>query len=160
MVNKKFELAVLIVVIVAITFLSGLILGFNRASERVQITEMRLNDNMMPMHTHEKREMLMPYPTLNVEIIPDTKMGWNIYLKTTNFKFAPESVNAEHEAGEGHAHLYVNGERLTRLYAPWYYLKELPPGENVVTVSLSGNDHSDLYVLGEAVAVTKVIVVE
>jgi len=160
MVNKKLEFGALSLIVVVVAFLSGLILGFNQASKTSQVPEMRPAGNTMPLHTHEKREVTLPYPTLDVEIVPDTKMGWNIYLETTNFKFAPENVNTEYKTGEGHAHLYVNGERLTRLYAPWYYLKELPSGENVVTISLSGNDHSDLYVLGEAVAVTETIVVE
>ena len=53
--------------------------------------------------------------------------AFDAYVKTKRFEWAPEHVNRDHVRGEGHAHLYVDGEKLTRLYGAWYYLKSLTP---------------------------------
>ena len=44
-------------------------------------------------HKHKMVEANAPYPTLDVELIKDTKDGYNLIIQTTNFKFAPENVN-------------------------------------------------------------------
>ncbi|WP_369682774.1 hypothetical protein [Roseovarius sp. M141] len=50
--------------------------------------------------------------------------------------------------GEGHAHVYVNGEKLGRLYGAWMHLPRLPPGEVIVLVTLNSNTHGPLAVDG------------
>lgn len=91
-------------------------------------------------------------PELDVLVVKDNTSGWNLMLETTNFRFAPEAVNGDHVPGEGHAHIYLNGAKLTRLYGHHYYLSDLPPGEHVIGVTLNANDHSDLFVDGVPVA--------
>jgi len=156
--NKK-EYIVLSVIIVLIAFVGGLVVGHNTVATP-RDKGLMSHSGMVAPHAHDRRDVDEPYPTLEVFITPDTKMGWNIELVTTNFRFAPERVNTDFVPGEGHAHIYVNGVRLTRLYGPWYYLKELPAGENLITVSLSGNDHSELYAAGEKVEVSQLIQVD
>ncbi len=153
------ELIIILVSVVTIVFLSGIILGYNNAQKQIVNQQMH-TAQITPMHMHEKRMVSEPYPTLSFEVIPDVKMGWNVHIETTNFVFAPQNVNTDYVEGEGHAHLYVNGVRLTRLYGNWYYLKELLPGENEITVSLSGNDHSELYAGEDPIRVTKTLIVE
>jgi hypothetical protein len=58
-----------------------------------------------------------PIPTVVVEIFPDPVAGWNLWVQTENWEFAPERVNETSVTTEGHAHLYVNGEKITRLYS-------------------------------------------
>jgi hypothetical protein len=96
-------------------------------------------------HQHGKMEVPQgtAVPTVDVVMHKDAKKGWNVQAKVTNFKFAPEKVNAAAEAGEGHAHLFVNGKKITRLYSSWYYLENLEPGENRVKVTLNANNHAD-----------------
>lgn len=67
--------------------------------------------------------------------------GWNLTLETQNFRFTPEKVNIPNVANEGHAHVYVNGEKLTRLYAKHYHLSNFPVGEHDISVTLNANDH-------------------
>lgn len=52
---------------------------------------------------------------------------------------------------EGHAHIYLNGEKLTRVYSEWYYIPSLPPGEHTLTVGLNANGHEALMCNGEPI---------
>jgi hypothetical protein len=85
----------------------------------------------------------------------DAKKGYNLYVTTKAFTWAPKHVNQKHKRGEGHAHLYVDGEKVTRLYGPAFYLGELSPGAHAVRVTLNGNDHGD-YVQGSEVVESEV----
>ena len=49
-------------------------------------------------------------------------------------------------AGEGHAHVYVNGAKIARHYGPWMHIAAMPKGKNTVMVSLNSNDHRTLAV--------------
>jgi hypothetical protein len=77
-------------------------------------------------------------------VSPDPVGGWNLQIQTQHWAFAPERVNQSSLTTEGHAHLYLNGEKLTRLYSNWYYLPSLPPGEHTLTVGLNANGHEAL----------------
>jgi len=100
-----------------------------------------------------------PVPEVTVEIFPDPVSGWNLQIQTANWAFAPESVNATSTTTEGHAHLYVNGEKVTRIYSEWYHIPDLPPGEHVLTVGLNANGHEALMHNGEPIeASVKVMV--
>lgn len=80
-------------------------------------------------------------PSIAVELAPDPVGGWTLHVITERFTFAPEHANTAHVFGEGHAHLYVDGEKLARLYGPWFHIPTLPPGEHELTVTLNANDH-------------------
>ena len=96
-------------------------------------------------------------PTLDFAITEDQAGGWNLQIITTNFRFAPEHVNQPHHEGEGHVHLYVNGEKIARVYGPWFHIGSLPSGLTEVTVILNSNDHQGLAVGGKPLSVTKEI---
>jgi uncharacterized Zn-binding protein involved in type VI secretion len=105
----------------------------------------------MTDHGHDHGKMIVlpagdNAPTIKIALHPDAVAGWNLEIITDNFTFTPENVNQAPVAGEGHAHVYVNGEKLARLYAPWVHIGTLPKGETTVTVSLNANDHSPLSV--------------
>ncbi len=104
-------------------------------------------------HTHNHNQFVeiqndTNAPTLEVIMHPDDVSGWNLEIVTTNFTFAPKSVNLEHIAGEGHAHVYVNDKRIARLYSPWMHIGTLPAGDTVISVSLNANDHRPISVDG------------
>ncbi|MEM6436855.1 MAG: hypothetical protein AAF773_23835 [Cyanobacteria bacterium P01_D01_bin.115] len=83
-------------------------------------------------------------PEVVIDVFADSVAGWNVAVAIANWSFAPEQVNINNLTTEGHAHLYLNGEKLTRLYSEWYYIPELPPGEHVLTVGLNTNTHEAL----------------
>ncbi len=85
-----------------------------------------------------------PIPSVELRVHTDEMRGWNLELLIANFSFAPEQVNQNSISSEGHAHLYVNGEKITRLYSHWYYLDSLPPGLHEITVELNANGHEVL----------------
>lgn len=91
-------------------------------------------------------------PSVDIEVVKDVQSGWNVHLDVKNFKFTPRNVNLAHVPNEGHAHLYVDGVKLTRLYASSYHLAALPQGEHVVSVSLNANDHSELVLQGTPIS--------
>ncbi|QIE55078.1 hypothetical protein G5B40_06180 [Pikeienuella piscinae] len=90
-------------------------------------------------------------PTVALELARDPVSGWNLHLVTGNFRFAPEKAGAAPVAGEGHAHLYVNGRKVSRLYGSWTHIAELPPRAEL-RVTLNANDHRPLAVAGAPVA--------
>jgi len=98
-------------------------------------------------------------PTVAMTVTPDTVSGYNISLHTTNFRFAPEQAGAADAPGEGHAHLYVNGAKVARLYGPWTHLPSLPDGRVHLEVTLNANDHRTLSVGGLPIHATKTMVV-
>lgn len=103
---------------------------------------------MMPGTEHGHKKVEIPagqaVPSVDLTVHPDAIKGVNLEVKLTNFRFAPEKVNQESKLTEGHAHLYVDGKKLTRLYSSWYYLADLEPGQHKITVSLNTNNHEDL----------------
>mgnify|MGYP005989764539 FL=1 len=100
-------------------------------------------------HKHNMVEANAPYPTLDVELIKDTKDGYNLIIQTTNFKFAPENVNQANNGNEGHAHIYINDVKY-RQYSPYFHLSNnlLEKGENEIKVTLNANDHGHLMANG------------
>ncbi|MDA7427109.1 hypothetical protein PGB28_01460 [Primorskyibacter aestuariivivens] len=98
-------------------------------------------------------------PTLMTHITPDPASGWNLHIMTQNFAFSPERASLDHVPGEGHAHVYINGVKLGRVYSPWVHLDNLPEGEVEVKVSLNANDHRLLAVGDRALEAVQVITV-
>lgn len=94
-------------------------------------------------------------PEVELNIKEDTLSGWNIHLQTRHFRFTPEKFGQAHVVGEGHAHLYLDGKKIARIYNSWYHLNELLPGMHTLSVTLNSNNH-DVYVFDGAVISDKV----
>jgi hypothetical protein len=91
-------------------------------------------------------------PDLEISVTKDPMAGWNLQVTPQNFRFAPENASAADVAGEGHAHVYINGTKLGRLYGNWTHLSDLPTGKVEVKVSLNANSHSPLMIGGTPIA--------
>lgn len=89
-------------------------------------------------------------PTIMIHHSRDPHGGWNFHLMTENFKFTPENSGKDDVMGEGHAHLYINGKKVGRVYGNWFHMA-LGKGPNKVKVTLSTNTHKDYYHEGKAV---------
>ena len=94
-----------------------------------------------------------PFPAMEVRLEPDRMDGFNIILETSNFRFTPHNVGGPAIPNEGHAHLYINGEKAARLYSPWHHIpaKLLREGLNRLEVEFSANDHSVWGVAGDPI---------
>ena len=100
----------------------------------------------------------VPVPTIAIEVTEDPVEGWNLRVRTTDFEIVPENVSTAHVDGEGHMHLYIDGEKVSRIYGEWHHIGALAPGEHEVRVELSSNDHSTLTAGGDIIDATAVIV--
>lgn len=91
-----------------------------------------------------------PLPTVSILAHKDSMSGFNIHVTTEHYTFTPEKAGEASIQGEGHAHVYVNGIKVMRLYGPWAHIPgdAFKDGENTIQVTLNGNDHSD-WVIGD-----------
>jgi hypothetical protein len=106
------------------------------------------------MHAMTEIDTTVPVPTVQVEALKDTKGGYNIHVTTTNYAFTPEAVNTDPVPNTGHAHVYVNGMKVARLYGEWFNLPAdvFQKGDNLIEVTLNANDHSEWSRDGEHIA--------
>ena len=83
--------------------------------------------------------------------------GVNVHIMADGWTWS--TGGAQHVDGEGHAHIYVDGELLRMVYEPVNHLSGLAPGERHVRVSLSANNHASLTYNGEPVEATAMVTV-
>lgn len=100
----------------------------------------------------------VPVPTIAIDVTEDPMEGWNLRIRTTDFEIVPENVSTTHIDGQGHMHLYIDGEKVSRLYGDWHHIGLLAPGEHEIRVELSSNDHSALTTGGDIIDATATVV--
>ena len=113
-------------------------------------------------HSHGSHDELLNLaskgaPILDIDVFEDSEDSWTLRIDTENFVFAPENVNSAHVSGEGHAHLYIDGKKIGRVYGPWLHLGDLGEGEREIRVTLNANSHEQLAVDGQAIEKTVII---
>jgi hypothetical protein len=102
-----------------------------------------------------------PLPTISIEVTKDHKEGYNLFLDVANHTFKPQEASHEQKPGEGHAHLYIDGKKITRLYSTAYYLgNSFTKGDHVIQVALSTNNHRELQEHGQPIKATAILKVE
>jgi len=158
-----------------VTFATGAVIGamtFWIASDFWQGTagdsgaQMNMKADMTNMETGAHSHGMMAVdgwaliPTITTSIQKDPVGGWNLHLETSNFIFDAASAGLANVEGHGHAHIYVNGEKLARIYGDWFHIGTLPTGKNMISVSLNANDHSALAYNGELLEHKQVVTVE
>jgi len=116
---------------------------------------------MKTMHALLEVDKSKPTPEVSLKAFKDSMDGYNLHLETKNFTFTPEKAGGSPVVNTGHAHLFVNGEKVGRVYGSWVNLssKLLKDGENTVKVTLNADNHSEWAVdghhIGAEVKVTK-----
>ena len=95
--------------------------------------------------------------SVNISAEPDAAGGVNVRITTEGFRFAPDLVDQDHTPGAGHAHIYLDGEKLGRVFEAEYHIAVVPPGEHEIRVSLNANNHSELVFDGEKVEATTMV---
>lgn len=143
----------------AVFFALGIFLGFMIFSPAENImtehnmemsTAQKMNMEEMKPHAMTEIDKSLPIPTVGIEFEKDKMDGYNLHFVTENYTFTPEKVNTEPIPGEGHAHVYVNGVKVARVYGEWFHLSssDLRDGPNEVEVTLNANDHSEWVIDG------------
>jgi len=113
--------------------------------------------SMMPMEmeigmAHPMREVVSDTPpSLTMSVEKDSMDGWNVTLAPENFEFTPDQAGEDGVPNTGHAHLYIDGAKVARLYGVHYHLPDLPPGQYEVVVALSSNDHAYYAIDGDRI---------
>jgi hypothetical protein len=92
-------------------------------------------------HGHAATSVEATDMAVDIVVLPDPESGYNLTVLTEGFTWSPQGVSRPDVFGEGHAHLYVDGEKTARLYGPDHHL-QLDPGGREVKVVLSTNSHS------------------
>lgn len=84
-----------------------------------------------------------PLPKLAMHLYRDRMSGINLHLGLRNFQIGPPELALDEGVVGGHAHLYVNGKKVQRIYGRYLHLPEelFKPGVNLVMVSLNAHDH-------------------
>ncbi len=115
-------------------------------------------------HQHNHKTVMIeegqPIPNLDLVVYEDAIKGWNLEIKLDNFQLTPQDVNSDNQLNQGHAHLFINGKKVTRIYSNWYYLETLPTGSNEIKVSLNTNSHDFLMYQGKMIEDTEIIEVK
>ena len=114
--------------------------------EKHQNMKVSITGQESGVHSHDMLAVDDWYvkPTIIAAIYKDPIGGWNLNLRTTNFTYNAAAAGLKNKEGEGHAHVYVNGVKLARIYGDWFHIGMLPKGNNIILVTLNANDHSSL----------------
>jgi len=112
-------------------------------------------------HGHNSLEVdaSQPIPQVSIAIEADSAKGWNLEIITSDFELTGATAGQAHSPGQGHAHLYANGEKIARVYGNWYHIPHLPSGEVVLEVVLNSNQHQALTHNGLPIAASTVVTV-
>jgi len=103
----------------------------------------------------------LPEPKLSLSVArKQDKSGWQIDVSTENFTFFKPEDSAPHAPGQGHAHVYLNGLKLQRLYGSSASFGNLPSGTYTLNVTLNTNMHNVYLVNGKAVSADAMITVD
>ena len=89
-----------------------------------------------------------------ISVTAGTQGEADVQIKTDNWRWAPEAVDQDHEPGVGHAHIYVDGVQISRVFGPEFHMEDLEPGMREIRVALNSNNHKELMVDGEVVEAT------
>ncbi|WP_216830899.1 hypothetical protein [Alkalihalobacterium elongatum] len=108
--------------------------------DEVQIIPMHGNGIVQVSVSKEKRML-----TVNHEV-----KGSDVYVECIidQFTFAKEKAGKNHVDGEGHVHLFVDGQRVDSIYQAAFIIKGLPSGEHTIKIELVKNNY-DLYGISE-----------
>ena len=140
-----------------VDYWTPLVAGENPYQDAVELEKVEMDGHMHgdgEVHDHstplEMSGDAMPY--LDLQLMPLADGSFNVRVQTMNFTFAPQKVDSEPTDGEGHAHLYIDGEKIARIYGEWYHLATLPEDAEMVSVTLYANNHQPLAVDGDEVS--------
>ncbi len=99
-------------------------------------------------------------PGVWMEIKKDAKSGYNIHFITSNFTFTPEKVNTEHKLGEGTLNLFINGDKVGRVYSEYYHLELKERGTYEIVVTMNANTQSEYTIRGTPISSRETITIE
>ena len=133
-----------------------LLIGFSLTISSVSPAKAQTNG---AISVHEVAREIAPQATLNIQ--KDPTGGFNVQVVTTNFAWRPEMASMQHVTGEGHAHVYLDGRKIMRIYNEWFHLNtyqfSTKPGEQLLSIQFVGNDHAPYTIQGLPVGSEQIV---
>ena len=133
-----------------------IVVGWILASSTILPTHAQANS---AASVHEIVQEAAPQATLVIH--KDPTGGFNVHVKTTNFVWRPEMASMQHIPGEGHAHVYLDGRKIMRIYNEWFHLNTFQfstkPGEQLLSIEFVGNDHAPYTIQGLPVGAQQLV---
>jgi hypothetical protein len=123
--------------------------------------------SVAPSHAHTNgatsvHEIEQEYaPTATLDIKKDPTGGFNVQVITSNFVWRPEMASMNHVPGEGHAHVFLDGRKIMRIYNQWFHLNTYQfstrAGEQLLSIEFVGNDHAPYTIAGLPVGTEQIV---
>ncbi|WP_186775444.1 YHYH protein [Rubripirellula tenax] len=105
-------------------------------------------------HSHDMTETVAANsnnpPSVLLHATPNSS-GIEVHLSLSNFELSSKNVDQAHIDGQGHAHLYLDGVKVTRLFDNTYQLDNVATGSHTVSVELVSNDHRVYSIAGHSI---------
>ena len=134
----------------------AIVIGWILASSTILPTHAQANS---AASVHEIVQEAAPQATLDIQ--KDPTGGFNVHVVTTNFVWRPEMASMQHIPGEGHAHVYLDGRKIMRIYNEWFHLNTFQfstkPGEQLLSIEFVGNDHAPYTIKGLPVGAQQLV---
>ena len=134
----------------------AIVTGWILASSTILPTHAQANS---AASVHEIVQEAAPQATLDIQ--KDPTGGFNVHVVTTNFVWRPEMASMQHIPGEGHAHVYLDGRKIMRIYNEWFHLNTFQfstkPGEQLLSIEFVGNDHAPYTIKGLPVGAQQLV---
>jgi hypothetical protein len=114
---------------------------------------MGMDHSHMPIEVPENANKV----SLSLDLSKDAMSGYNLTLRTENYHFVPPptglqmkdlmeaSINTSTGSVEGHAHLYVNGNKVQRVYGNHIHLPQKLFSDGINSISITLNNHGHMY---------------
>lgn len=103
-----------------------------------------------------------PIPALSLYLVKDLMSGYNLTLKVQRYTLIPPPEDISSMMGlmearinpksgfiEGHAHLYINGIKIQRIYGEHIHIPQHLFKNGINTVSVTLNNHGHMYWVSE-----------
>jgi len=111
-------------------------LKFEEAAEL--IVRAKIENQMMDHSVSNGQEAAV---SISLKIGDVSQDGLNGEIEIEGLELTPVGDSSPHVPGQGHAHLYLNGLKLGRIFSREFSIGPLLAGEYVLEVGLNTNDH-------------------
>ncbi|WP_025026563.1 hypothetical protein [Caldalkalibacillus mannanilyticus] len=94
-------------------------------------------------HTNDTYQTQATQPSF--EVTHEVK-GQEVHMEfeLQHFELSLKNVNKEKVNGQGHLHVYIDGEKVAKVYDKHFVLKNVPMGTHEIKIELAHNDHESL----------------
>jgi len=98
-------------------------------------------------------------PEVSLQAVKDAMSGFNLTLLLKNYQLMlpaadlAQTTVVDNASLSGHAHLYVNGKKIQRIYGRFVHIPKtlLKAGENTIRVTLNNHNHANWSLDGKVV---------